>query len=118
MRCALWPEACARHAAEIHSFFAGALREPAAVFIAENDGGRVCGFVELSIRADLPGFKGEQAGYVEGLYVSPEARGRNVGKTLLQVSRGWARQQGCTMFASDRAERIIIDRKFSNTPAD
>jgi hypothetical protein len=37
LRCALWPDGRADHAAEIALFFAVTLDEPAAVFIAEND---------------------------------------------------------------------------------
>jgi aminoglycoside 6'-N-acetyltransferase I len=112
MRRELWPDGAADHAPEIASFFAGTVREPAAVMVAENADGLLVGFVELSIRTDVPGLLGRRAGYVEGLYVSPEFRHCGVVRKLLQASRAWARQQECEAFASDRAGRIIIDRSF------
>ena len=112
LRCDLWPEGRADHAPEIASFFAGKLAEPAAVLVAEDPVGKLVGFAELSIRTDLPPLLGRRAGYVEGLYVVPDARGRSVAWSLLRVSRDWARQQQCTAFASDRAGRVIIDRRL------
>jgi aminoglycoside 6'-N-acetyltransferase I len=112
MRQELWPDGAADHAPEIASFFAGTLREPIAVMVAENAEGVLVGFVELSIRMDVPGLLRRRAGYVEGLYVSPEVRHRGIARTLLQASRTWARQQKCDAFASDRAGRIIVDRSF------
>ena len=47
MRQELWPDGAADHAPEIASFFAGTLREPAAVMVAENADGAIVGFVEL-----------------------------------------------------------------------
>ena len=93
-------------------FFAGSLEEPVAVLVAECPPGTIVGFAELSIRDDLPGLQGKRVGYVEGLYLRPEARHRGVAEKLLQASRTWARQQKCTAFASDRADRIIIDKGY------
>ena len=112
MRQELWPDGAADHAPEVASFFAGRLREPTAVMVAENADGAFVGFVELSIRTDVPGLEGKRAGYVEGLYVPPELRYRGIARTLLQASRTWARQQECEGFASDRADRIVIDQSF------
>jgi Acetyltransferase (GNAT) family len=51
-------------------------------------------------------------GYVEGLYIKPEARGHELVRRLLEISREWAREHNCVAFASDRAGRIVIDRSF------
>lgn len=113
LRCALWPDGVADHGPEIASFFAGTLPDVAAVLIAEDAAGAMVAFAELSIRTHLPGVEGKRAGYVEGLYVLPEVRGRGIVRKLLQASRNWAYQQDCAAFASDRAERIIFDRSFA-----
>jgi aminoglycoside 6'-N-acetyltransferase I len=113
LRCAHWPDGASDHAEEIAAFFAGTLEEPDAVLIAEDESHTIIAFAELSIRTDLPGLEGQRAGYVEGLYIRPAVRGGNAARRLLQESRRWARQQSCTIFASDRAERIVIDRSFS-----
>ena len=86
------------------------------MLVAENPDRGIVGFVELSIRTDLAGFEGKRVGYVEGLYVLPEGRGCGIVRRLLRASRSWARQQKCDAFASDRADRIIVDRSFSKVP--
>ena len=112
MRCALWPDGHDDHAKEIASFFAGTLAEPEAVMIAETEDHRAIALLELSIRRDIPGLEGRPVGYVEGLYIKPEARGHDLGRRLLKISREWAREHNCVGFASDRAGRIVIDRSF------
>lgn len=115
LRSALWPEGQDDHAPEIAAFFAGKLPDVAEVLFAEDQRGRVVAYAELSIRTDLPTLIGKRAGYVEALYVVPEARGSGVTRALLQASRKWARQVQCDEFASDRAERVIIDHSFHTT---
>ena len=112
LRRDLWPDGAGDHAAEIASFFAGTLDEPTAVLVAENREGAIVAFTELSIRDNLPGLEGKRVGYVEGLYVVPEARHRGIGRRLLHESRRWARDQKCAVFASDRAERVVVDKGF------
>jgi aminoglycoside 6'-N-acetyltransferase I len=112
MRRDLWPDGAGDHATEIAMFFAGSLKEPLAVLVVANPTGTIVGVAELSIRADLPGMEGKRVGYLEGLYIRPEVRHRGIVRRLLHASRNWARQQGCTAFASDRAGRIIIDRSY------
>ena len=112
LRRDLWPDGAADHADEIRSFFAGTLSEPIAVLVAEDPEGTIIAFVELSIRTDVPGLEGRRAGYVEGLYVVPEMRQRGIARRLLETSRRWARDQKCEAMASDRAERIVIDKGF------
>jgi aminoglycoside 6'-N-acetyltransferase I len=113
LRCELWPDGREDHAEEIAAFFAGTTVEPDAVFIVEDPEGNAIAFAELSVRTNLPTLVGTRVGYVEGLYVVPEARGSGVTRALLRASRDWARRQNCAAFASDRAERVIIDKSFS-----
>jgi len=114
MRCELWPDGRDDHAEEIAAYFKGTLKEPDAVLIAEDRSHAAIGFAELSFRFDIAGIEGQRAGYVEGLYVKPEARGRNVARVLLEESRAWARRNGCIQFASDRADRVVIYRGYSS----
>jgi aminoglycoside 6'-N-acetyltransferase I len=112
LRCALWPDGGEDHAPEIAAFFCGKLKEPMAVLLAEIQGGGIAAFAELSIRTDIPGHEAKRVGYVEGLYVIPELRHQGIARQLLQACRQWAREQECVAFASDRAERIVVDRTF------
>ena len=115
LREALWSDEQGRHANDIASFFAGTLNEPNAVLLAETPDGDVVGLVELSLRSDIPGLLGQQTGYVEGLYVLPSHRFHGVARRLLESSKVWARQTGCLCFASDREDRVIVDRSFENS---
>ena len=111
MRCNLWPGDDAGHAAEVAAFFAGRLEEPAAVLVALEDQ-KLVAFAELSIREDIAQLAGKRVGYVEGLYVDLAFRGRGVTRRLLTAARAWAREQSCEGFASDRADKIVVDRRF------
>ena len=102
LRQALWPDAVpGEHADAIARYFAGTLREPIMVLFAEDGHARPIGFVELSLRAYAEGCQSDNVAYVEGWYVAPEARGRGVGRALIEAAEDWARHQGCTELASD-----------------
>jgi aminoglycoside 6'-N-acetyltransferase I len=116
LRCQLWPGHDEDHAEEIKAFFAGTAAEPQAVLVAQ-DGPTMVGFAELTIRTDIPDLVGRKVGYVEGLYVTPSYRATNVIRKLLQASQWWAHRSSCVAFASDRADWIIIDRRFSTRTA-
>lgn len=111
LRCDLWPEGEEDHRGEIAAFFAGHATEPLAVFVAES-GGRCIAIMELAIRENLPDHAGKKVGYVEGLYVVPEFRGRNVAKHLLRAAQAWAREPQCVAFASDQVERLILVPRY------
>jgi aminoglycoside 6'-N-acetyltransferase I len=100
MRCALWPEDPDAHRTEIERFFAGDRREPAEVLVAF-DGGVAIGVAELSIRNIVDACSTGNVGYLEGWYVVPGARRRGVGRALIAAAESWAREKGCTEFASD-----------------
>jgi aminoglycoside 6'-N-acetyltransferase I len=101
MRCELWPEGdSAEHASEVAAFFAGGLRDPRAVLVADVDG-RVAGFAELSIRPYAEGCETDRVAYLEGWYVDPAARRQGVGRALVESAEAWAVGLGCSEFASD-----------------
>jgi aminoglycoside 6'-N-acetyltransferase I len=114
LRHLLWPEATvAEHAQEIALFFYGVLDEPHAVFIAESSAGEIIGFVELSIRHQVPGCASDRIGFIEGLYVAPTQRRLGIAPALVRIARTWALESGCREFAWDRADRFIVDRQFN-----
>src|SRR5262245_9662915 len=100
MRQALWPDSGDSHAAEVERFFADRSAARDSVLVAERDGS-VVGFVELSLRAYAEGCDTSPVAYLEGWYVSDEARGAGVGRALIRAAEEWGRAQGCTEFASD-----------------
>ena len=102
MRCELWPDGTqSEHREEIDRFLAGRAREPQAVLIAMGATGHAAGFVELSIRPCAEGCRTDRIAYLEGWYVAPAARGRGIGRALVEAAEQWGRKQGCNEFASD-----------------
>ncbi|WIY54562.1 GNAT family N-acetyltransferase [Devosia sp. YIM 151766] len=101
MRMALWPNGgTGAHAADI----ARLLAYPGETInlIARNTDGAALGFAEAALRRDyVNGCKTSPVAFLEGIFVKPEARGRGVARALVAAVEGWAREQGCTEFASD-----------------
>src|SRR5688572_17296573 len=80
-----------------------------ATFVAEREGGGLCGFVEASIRPYAEGIEPQPVGYVEGWYVDPDVRRHGVGRSLVEAAEAWARSKGCRQMASD----ALIDNAVS-----
>lgn len=60
------------------------------------------GFAQCSLRRDyVEGTSCSPVGYLEGLFVKEECRRQGCAKALLTACEQWAREQGCTEFASD-----------------
>ena len=100
MRGELWPDQTGGHADEVARFFAGRLKIPLAVLVAEEDRTLV-GFAELNIRPYAEGCTTDRVAFLEGWFVEPKDRGRGVGRALVAAAEAWAIDQGCTEFASD-----------------
>lgn len=72
-----------------------------AVFLLSMDG-RPAGFAQCQLRRDyVEGTETSPVGYLEGIYVLPEYRSQGRARELLVCCEQWARDQGCTEFASD-----------------
>lgn len=99
LRLALWPHAAAESPEEI----AQIIESPdLAAFIARDADGAAIGFAEIAIRRDyVNGCDTSPVGFLEGIYVVPEARQRGVARALVAAAAQWVRAQGCTEFASD-----------------
>lgn len=96
---ALWPD---NEPAGLQEEFTDLLRDQeAAVFLALEEG-KPAGFAQCQLRHDyVEGACSSPVGYLEGVYVCPQARRRGIARTLLALCEGWARGQGCREFASD-----------------
>lgn len=61
-----------------------------------------CGFAQCSLRSDyVEGTSTSPVGYLEGIFIAEEARGKGAAKQLLFACENWAKEKGCTEFASD-----------------
>lgn len=83
-----------------------------AMFIAEDVDGTPLGFVEAGLRDYAEGCVTSPVGYIEGIYVVPEARQRGVARALLAAAERWAAtEMGCREMASDtRIDNVISER--------
>lgn len=92
----LWPN----HAPEeLRAELTEILKKEDAAFFLTEDG---AGFAQCQLRHDyVEGTESSPVGYLEGIYVRPECRGRGAASNLLAACQNWAREQGCREFASD-----------------
>lgn len=75
--------------------------EEAAVFLYCVDDITV-GFAQCQLRHDyVEGTDSSPVGYLEGVFVEAQYRKRGIGKALVDACENWAKEQGCTEFASD-----------------
>jgi aminoglycoside 6'-N-acetyltransferase I len=75
--------------------------ENGVVFLAVLDGEAV-GFAQCGVRHDyVEGTDTSPVGYLEGIFVVEEYRRRGLAKDMLLACEKWAKEQGCTEFASD-----------------
>ena len=95
----LWPRHSAEEmAAEMLELLK---QKDAAAFLAFEEETAV-GFAQCGLRHDyVEGTSGSPVGYLEGIYVAENSRGRGVARALLSACEDWARAMGCTEFASD-----------------
>jgi aminoglycoside 6'-N-acetyltransferase I len=73
-----------------------------AVFIARVDRIAV-GFIEAHLREYAEGASTSPVGFIEGWYVTPDARKNGIGRVLVRAGEDWARECGCTEMGSDTA---------------
>jgi aminoglycoside 6'-N-acetyltransferase I len=105
MRHDLWPYASAEeHGQELADLLGGEVRStlPSVILVAESAPGEIVGFVEAGLRSHADGCDTSRpVGFVEGWYVAPEWRRKQVGARLLAAAEAWARAKGCQEMASD-----------------
>jgi len=73
----------------------------AAVFLGMVDG-QAIGFAQCQLRHDyVEGTETSPVGYLEGIFTRAQYRRKGFAKQLLSACENWAKEQGCTEFASD-----------------
>lgn len=72
-----------------------------ACFVAVAADEDLVGFIEASLRNIVDGCIGGPVGYIEGLYVRPDCRGRGIGRALVDCAVDWFRDSGCSEMATD-----------------
>lgn len=66
------------------------------------DGEHAIGFAQCQLRHDyVEGTDSSPVGYLEGIFVEEAYRNKGCAKELLRQCEAWAKDMGCTEFASD-----------------
>lgn len=66
------------------------------------DGDAAVGFAQCQLRHDyVEGTDSSPVGYLEGIFVEEAYRNKGYAKELLKQCEAWAKDMGCTEFASD-----------------
>ncbi len=99
LACQLWPN---HTVSEMLAEFGEIITKPEAGFFLTYDGENAIGFAQCQLRHDyVEGTDSSPVGYLEGIYVTEEYRKQGVARELLSACEGWAKEEGCTEFASD-----------------
>lgn len=87
-------------------------RDDAAAFIRYEDD-QPAGFAQCGLRRDyVEGTDSTPVGYLEGIFVKAEYRNRGYARELLAACETWAKDSGCTEFASDCELDNALSLKF------
>ena len=107
---ALWPD----HSREaLAAEFAPLLEAEDAAVFGWQEGDRWEAFAQCQLRRDyVEGCETSPVGYLEGIFVREPQRGRGVARELLNRCQAWAREQGCSEFASDCELANEASRRF------
>ena len=94
----LWPH----HTAEtLRAEFEEITAQGGECFVLYAEGAAV-GFAQCQLRHDyVEGTGTSPVGYLEGIYVAEDWRGRGCARELLAACEDWVRARGCREFASD-----------------
>lgn len=103
----LWPDYLENELKDIFLGILGSDKEECFLYYLDNE---YVGFINVSTRNDyVNGSESSPVGYVEGIYVKPEHRNRNIARKLVRAGELWASGRGCKQMASD----ILIDNNIS-----
>ena len=99
LACQLWP---AHTVEEMRLEFAEIITKNDAAFFLAYAEETAIGFAQCQLRYDyVEGTDSSPVGYLEGIYVAEEYRKHGIARELLAACERWAKEKGCTEFASD-----------------
>ena len=96
---ALWPEQTTK---DLNDELSALLdKSDACIMIAFKEKAPI-GFAQCQLRYNyVEGTHSSPVGYLEGIYIKPSERNNGYARQLLSECESWAKQKGCTEFASD-----------------
>lgn len=80
--------------------------------IFESQTGSPIGMLELSLRNLVDGCLTSPVAYIEGIYLDQSCRGKGYGEKMVEFSKSWAIQNGCSELACDAELEDIDAQKF------
>lgn len=87
---------------ELAKGFVDVIHSPEGVVFLGATENQIIGFAQCQLRHDyVEGTETSPVGYLEGIFVEENYRKQGYAKQLLATCENWAREQGCTEFASD-----------------
>ena len=99
MRQLLWPEAPIEYLDwDLDEILEGGKQ---AVFVASRAEGSLVAFIETRLRDVAEGCESSPVGYIEAWFVDENVRGQKLGREMIRVAEGWARENGCAEMGSD-----------------
>jgi ribosomal protein S18 acetylase RimI-like enzyme len=84
-----------------------------AIFVAEDENGKLAGFIHLQAENDY--FRNEKYGYISDLAVDASFEGQGIGRKLLDTAEEWARAKGYRLlalyvFSGNRRARQLYEK--------
>lgn len=99
LACQLWPDHTVE---EMQAEFFETIAKPDAAFFLACEEDVPVGFAQCQLRHDyVEGTDSSPVGYLEGIYVADGSRKQGIARELLSACENWAKEKGCTEFASD-----------------
>ena len=99
LACELWPDHTVE---EMKAEFKELLDDDEATVVLYRKEGEAVGCAQCQLRHDyVEGTENSPVGYLEGIYVKENNRHQGIARGLLKACEDWAREKGCTEFASD-----------------
>lgn len=87
---------------ELATEFAESLSSKNTAFFIQYRDADPVGFAQCGLRTDyVEGTESSPVGYLEGIFVKEAFRKNGYARGLLSACENWARERGCTEFASD-----------------
>lgn len=88
----------------------------------KTENGTPIGFAQCSLRHDyVEGTESSPVGYLEGIYIKDKFRNKGYAKELLRACEEWAKNKGCSEFASDceldNANSLLFHKAVNFTEA-
>ncbi len=87
---------------DLEAEFIETINDEQAAFFVKYVNNVPAGFAQCGLRTDyVEGTESSPVGYLEGIFVKKNYRNNGYAKELLLTCESWAKEQGCTEFASD-----------------